>query len=746
MREPEIDTSKIPRDCMKSAGEPTYSIRSFFHHLQKSQLRMALLVAGLSWLLFAIVQLSGTLDALELGSLDWRFQLLPRLYQADSSVVLVAIDQNSLDFFEHQSVHWPWPRQFYGLLVSYLHRAGARVIAFDVDFSGHDIDRLEIEGHESDSAFADGMDRSGNVVLAAQLSIQEQGDQAGGSLVKRFILSGTPGLPSQPAFTRVVAPIQAFQNGAAKLGIVNFESDVDDICRRVSLGFRFAGGWVPHFSLASYAEANGLQENQLDSLLAARVRSNEGRHVIYWYGKGGPTGAFRYYSFHSLIYSELKIQQGLPPDVPLRQFAGKIVIVGGSAAGLFDFKPTPFTSLEPYPGMEIHATVLSNLLDGHRVREMRSVWPYLLGLVLSLAAALIFFMARKVLYSVPAVVAVGLLYGGIIFLVFYHSGWWVPLVGPEVSLSGTFLASAIVSYATEGRQKRQLRKAFNRYLSPQVVTEIVENVDQVELGGKLIEGTVYFSDIKDFTTISEQHSPKELVGLLNEYLSLASDCILRNDAMLDKYIGDAVMAIFSAPIPHPDHAKVACLTALEVQRTLGEYYTEKSKRHGTVNFKTRIGLNSGNMIVGNIGHTNRLDYTAIGDTVNLASRLEGVNKMFGTDIIVSESTLNKAGGVVRARELDFLRVKGKQIPIRIFELISENQALPDITEEKLGLFAEGLNLYRAKDFARAIARFEAILRIDPHDGPSTTLRDRCDTLSKEQLPDDWDGVFTLTSK
>ena len=719
---------------------------SLLRRIQKSRMLMALLVAGLSWLAYAAVQRSGAFDQAELTTLDGRFHVIPKIHHADTSIVLVAIDQNSLDFFERQSVRWPWPRQFYGLLVEYLRQAGARVIAFDVDFSSHDIDRLEIDGIESDNAFAGEMSRAGNVILTAHLSLREHGDQAGVPIMPKFLLRTAPPATSSPEFDRAVAPIPEFQDGAARLGVVNFESDEDDICRRVSLDFRFKNGSLPHFALACLAQANALDERQVDSLLVARAGSAQEKHIVYWYGKGGPSGVFPYFSAHSLIHSALKIRQGLPPDVPPRWFADKIVIIGGSAAGLFDFKPTPFTSQEPYPGMEIHATVLSNLLNDHRIREMRPAWPYLLGLLLSVCGAVLFFGARWIRHSVAAVAALGVLYAVLVLTAFYAASWWIPLVGPEASLWWTVLVSAIVSYGTEGRQKRQLRKAFNRYLSPQVVTEIVENADQIELGGKLIEGTVFFSDIKDFTTISEQHAPRELVGLLNEYLSIATECVLRNDAMLDKYIGDAVMAIFSAPIPRPDHARIACLTALEVQRTLTDYYRIKSKQAGSVNFQTRIGLNSGNMIVGNIGHTNRLDYTAIVDTVNLASRLEGVNKMFGTKIIISETTLARAADFVRVRELDFLRVKGKHVPIRIYELLAESGRLSEQTEEKIGLFTEGLLAYRSRDFTDAIAKFEAILKTEQTDGPSLAYIERCKRLSLEHLPDDWDGVYTLTTK
>jgi adenylate cyclase len=329
---------------------------------------------------------------------------------------------------------------------------------------------------------------------------------------------------------------------------------------------------------------------------------------------------------------------------------------------------------------------------------------------------------------------------------FYQRMLWIRIVGPDIVILTTFAISAVTNYATEGKQRRELRRAFNRYLSPQVVTEVLENNEQVELGGKTIEGTVYFSDIKNFTEISELLPPKEVVTLLNEYFSLAAAEILKRDAMLDKYIGDAVMAIFGAPISRTDHASVACLTALQVQLVLQTYYSDSSRAKQRPKFETRIGLNTGKMVVGNIGSATRLDYTAIGDTVNLASRLEGVNKIFGTHIIISESTFGLASNVVEARELDFLRVKGKKIPIRIYELLGEKGSLNAKERGKRELFGEGLQLYRNKQFQEASRVFKSILMLDPNDGPSQTYLSRCKTLRSQRLPRNWDAVSTLTTK
>jgi adenylate cyclase len=240
-------------------------------------------------------------------------------------------------------------------------------------------------------------------------------------------------------------------------------------------------------------------------------------------------------------------------------------------------------------------------------------------------------------------------------------------------------------------------------------------------------------------------SPKEVVANLNDYFTLACDIVLAHGGMLDKYIGDAIMAVFGAPLQNDKHAVSACLAAIEVQDQLKKYYSVADNKSRPV-FETRVGLNSGKMIIGNIGSLQRLDYTAIGDSVNLASRLEGVNKEFGTKIIASESTYEQAKGVIEARELDLIRVKGKQIPIRIYEVICEKGKLLDSHGKLLEMFREGLSLYRSTRWKKAEGMFQEILRVYPDDGPSRTYAMRSRTLGKTKVPEDWDGVFVMTTK
>ncbi len=719
------------------------TLQTLLRLVQKSKPMLSLVVAVGGFSLAALVYATRLLDVAELKSLDFRFLNAYRPDKADTSVVLIAIDQNSLDFFQKQEIRWPWPREFYGTLVRYLSKAGAKTIAFDIDFSQPDIDRLNADAKESDAAFADAMKQSANVVLVAHLS-NSDGGLNGNPIEARHLLSVSTVGGNMPTFERATAPMPAFQDAARRLGVVNFENDKDGIARRAPLLYKLGAGHLPYFGLAGLMTARDISNTSIDSLLKTIPLSKSGDFLLYWYGKGGPDGAFKYYSIASLIVSAAKLEQGETPDVPLDAFRGKHVIIGASAAGLLDFKPTPFTELEPYPGMEIHATMMSNLLNEHYLRETPEWATYLISLLLALMTSFVFFRVNQIGVSVSAVVVLAAGYFGVATLVFYNAKVWMPMVMPELALSLSFALAAVVSYATEGSQKRELRKVFNRYLNARVIDSIVENPDVVELGGQEVEATVFFSDIEGFTDISEKLSPKDLVLFLNEYFTIASRVILDREAMVDKYIGDAIMAVFGAPIAKDLHAASACLAALDVQRKLTAFYQQKSA--DLPHFQTRIGLNTGKMVVGNIGSEMHMDYTVIGDAVNLASRLEGVNKEYGTRILISETTYQLAKEIVEVRELDNLRVKGKEIPIRIYELICEKGELAKDQEEKLKLFAEGLALYRKREWKKAIKVFEDVKKLDPNDGPAQTYIKRCYILSEENLPDSWDGVYVMKTK
>jgi len=333
--------------------------------------------------------------------------------------------------------------------------------------------------------------------------------------------------------------------------------------------------------------------------------------------------------------------------------------------------------------------------------------------------------------------------------------WWgyeVFVALPLAELGSMFVLVTVFRYATEEKSKRQLRKAFQLYLNPEVMEEMLLTPESLQLGGKEMDLTVMFSDIRGFTGIAEKLSPAALVHLLNQYLSPMTEIVLRRRGTLDKYIGDAVMAFFGAPVQTGLHAANACDTALEMIETLRRLREKwRIEEPAWPEVDIGIGVHSGPMVVGNMGSEQRFSYTVMGDNVNLASRLEGLNREYGTHVLISEQTLNAARkglndpSAYTARELDSVRVKGRLEPVRIFELRRRG---PPTTEELplLSGYAQGLALYREGQFADARLQLESLLERFAGDGPCTLLRARCDRMLATPKKERWDGVFSMDHK
>jgi adenylate cyclase len=712
--------------------------------------RKALLALALSLACGGVVlALSGAkvLETVELKTLDLRFRLSPNARRASPDVAIVAIDETSLLEFKRNGVVWNWPRDFYGALVQYLSRCGAKAVVFDLLFPDPDIDRKGSDGADTDAAFAAALREAGNVVLAAQMAERASLTSGNNALVRPGQVS-LKGKASEE-FPNAVLPIESFQKGARLLGASNFKEDSDGICRRVPPLFSYKGAVIPNLGVAGYLAARGTTSLEIDGVTKLRAAGEDipldsnGKFLLTWYGRGGPNGAFKHYPFARVLRSMQMADQNKEPGIPASAFRGKIVFVGASAAGLFDFKSTPFTVLEPYPGMEIHATIASNLLNKDFLVQAPRAVCWAVVFVFAAAVCSLFLLGARMAGAVAFTLAAAAAWPALALWLFRSRSVWLDVAAPECSLLLAFAASAAASYALEGRARRRLRETFGRYLSPVVVSEIIERREAVELGGQELIGTVFFSDIKGFTSISETLSPRELVAFLNGYFSSITEVILRNEAMLDKYIGDAIMAVFGAPLPLEGHEARACAAALEVQRILDRAGAGPGR--GPV-FQTRIGLNTGRMIVGNIGSPSRMDYTAIGDTVNLASRLEGTNKVFGTRIIISGSTHRGCGGLFEARELDLIAVKGKSDAVVIYELLGRKGEISEAQADLKRRFEEGLRRYRAREFALALSEFEGALGRHPEDAASRLFADRCRGFLKAPPGAGWDGVFHSTTK
>lgn len=705
-----------------------------------SKIHLFFLTILCSFVFVLIFVVTKVFEPIEVTALDLLFQKGVIEERADTSIVVAAIDDKSLKFFEEQGAKWPWPREYYALAVDYLSEAGAKLIIPDIDFSGKSIDRLEVEGSESDSIFAASIQQSTKVLLASIVSQDDSGKVGAFNLDSRLVSSS---ICERNEFDGLKLPENIFLTASKKVGIASVFPEEDGVIRNTRLMIGIQGKYYPNFGLAAYCLLNNRNMDSAVSDLRQKNINAESKLLVNWYGKGGPEGVFKYYSIHAIILSAFKVKNGLPPDISPEIFKNKVVFIGATAPALSDYKPVPVSKLSIVPGVEIHATVLSNLLNSDFVNQVGiGLRLLLIALLITIIGAL-FFNLKNLFYSISisALLIFAITY--FIYFLFHECRIYIHVFEVHFSIFVTMLFSAVASYFHEGRQKNMLKKTFIKYLNPAVVEDIIARPNSVELGGKDIYASAFFTDIKDFTTLSEQFAPKELVYHLNNYLTLASDIVLKNDAFLDKYIGDAIMAIFGAPIERDDHAYLACKSALEIQKMLHEFY--KTADSSIPVFETRIGINSGKMVIGNIGSQSRLDYTAIGDTVNLASRLEGINKFFGTHIITSETTHNLVSDKFVFRQLDFIKAKGATKPMKIFELISNIDEIDNDINDKVAKFEQAFLLYRNKKFNEAISLFTLISE-KYNDYASALYVDRCRKLLTQDLDDSWDGVYSFKEK
>jgi len=675
-----------------------------------------------------------------LKTLDLFFRHVP-LPAASPEVVVVTVDQPDLDFFKGQGITWPWPRKLYGPLIDYCRRAGAKAVIFDILFT-----EASSYGPEDDQLLARAAAAAGNVALPFFLSREAKPPTPSEPELLRKAGLALPGPPpqGQPSYRAVITPIPPLLDAAQALGNVESSPDPDGVFRRVPLVVPFKDKWLPTLGFAAFHRfgnpgALSFKPGALVVGGASIPLDAQGRFLLRY---RGPSRSHQRFSAVNVIASETRVQHGLPPIYPIKDLAGKWVLVGLTAPGLLDLKASPVSAI--YPGVEVHATLLDNLLRGDFLRPVP--WWVAAASVVVLATimvlAVLFFSSLTVTLAV--FIGLALIYLSLSVAAFW-AGWWADPIVPGVPLALSFTLAAAFSYATEGRQKLYIRRMFGQYMSPAVIQHLLEHPEKLELGGERRRVTLFFSDLAGFTTISERLSPETVVGLLNDYLSAMTEIILDEEGTVDKFEGDAIMAFWGAPLDQPDQALRACRAALRQTQALAEL------NHRFADLKLpplsmRIGLHTGDAIVGNLGSVKRFDYTVIGDTVNLASRLEGVNKFYGTHIMASEVTAMACRGAVEFRELDLVAVKGKENAIRVFEVLGLPGEVDPEVARRCQDFARGLALYRQGRFAEARQVFEALLAAAPDDGPSRTFRERCRRFEAAPPPADWDTVHRLDAK
>lgn len=665
--------------------------------------------------------------------------------QAIDDIVIIDIDNRSLNQFGRFQ---QWPRDYYTDVIKFVSESGAVVIGIDVLFMEHDIDRM------ADTLLVQATRQAGNVCHSLSFSKAEPEAflYKMEALPAELDTMGYSYLFSQdiinhfPSADRFDGKFFRLYNAAQKLGFVNFQLDNDSVIRKMPLFMNFAGELYPSLAMAMILYLYDVQNDEIEINPGKFVRiglsadssmdqitipiDNQGQMLINYQGT---FQTFRYVSFYDAWANR----------VPAEFFAGKVVLIGASAAGLYDLRPVPFQNA--FPGVEIHANILSNILAQDFIQQTPKIicCIVLVLLCMMISSIAIFFRIR---YNTPIILilSTGFIYAT--FLLFSNNNLWVENVRPIIGIIFCHIGVLTYRYLNENKDKRKIKGMFQHYISATVVNELLKNPGMLKLGGERKVATAFFSDIKSFTSVSETLEPEKLVSVLNEYLSAMTDIILRYEGYLDKYEGDAIVSMFGIPVEQNDHAERACNAALDMRKELA-ILRQMWKREGKPAFEARIGINSGPMIAGNIGGKDRFDYTAIGDSVNLASRLEGANKMYDTIIIISEDTFYHIHEKFWCRELDFIRVKGKNKPVRIYELIGrKTQEIDPIRSSSLEYFLKGLEIYRKRDWIHAYDFFQKALKLKPDDGPSLEFIRRCKKFIENPRPVDWDGVFEMRDK
>jgi adenylate cyclase len=684
----------------------------------------------------------GWLNSWEAKTWDWRVRIMAEKGRATDDICLILLDQNSLDWGkEINGWPWPWPREVYGVIIDYCKRNGAKALAMDVLYtepSGY--------GAQDDATLGKAMAEFGKVCGVLFL-----GDQNGSHLkwpesfpTPKFKVAGMedqlqPSYLDQFIYPRASFPIPEVVGNVAMLCNTHLEPDPDGVYRRIKPFGIFDGRHLPVMGLGCFLTGSGESDVQFTG-----AGLQIGRFNIPLDSKGDAVLRFRphwksykAYSAAAVIQSELQIREGKVPIIRDGAiFKDKYVFFGFSAPGLYDLRPSPVSGV--YPGVGIHATFLDNLLSNDFIRHA-PLWVALL-----LACVLSFVCAASVSYTtrIISVVAFPVLMMPLpvlLSLIAYGKGYWLPVMVSEVAGGVSVFLGLAMKYATEGRQKRFIKSAFNQYLSPAVIDQIIAHPERLCLGGERRMLTIFFSDLQGFTTISESLSPDGLAHLLNQYLTAMTDIIIELGGTVDKYEGDAIIAFWNAPLEIPGHARQCVEAALKCQEKLAHMRPDFFARIGH-DLHMRIGMNTGYAIVGNFGSHTKFDYTMLGDSVNLASRLEGINKEFGTYTMISEFTRSELGDAFAAREIGQVAVVGRKAPVTVYEPMRREAY--ESRKEIYTAFVQGLVFFYEGRFDRAHEIFSTYAHEDP---PAKAYAAKCRELIKNP-PSQWDGVWRMTQK
>lgn len=636
----------------------------------------------------------------ELASIEYRFNNID-VNRPINDILIVNIDDTSINKYGA-----PLPRDILGFLVEKSIENNAKLIIFDVMFYSYN------EQDIRDLYLATQIKKSGKVIIASYMSKENGGT---------FFSSD-----------------ETFRSAALGEGLINISSNEGTVfgtkLHRYEASEQLS---YPIISVEAFLKVNNIKNP--DAYLANNYDLYKSELLINYAGGRG--------TFPSISISDI-----LSDNFDFAQLNNKYIFVGATYAASQDFYITPFHKTKnkgieykkssdiSTPGVEVHANILNTLINKNNL--IRRDYPFIFFIALCMIISVSFLpLFRFVYLFIPlCLYTFTIIFGTYIA---FKNNYIIDIIPLFVVIAFTYVSSISFKILFETLEKKRIQKMFGKYLAPEVVKQLVKQKGELTVGGETRTISIFFSDIADFTNISERLPPDKLVLLLNGYFNKMVDIITKNGGIIDKYIGDAIMALYGSPIASDMHADNVVKSALEMRSAIDSLKPQWEAATG-LEFNARIGINSGAVVVGNIGSDKTLQYTAIGDNVNLASRLEGVNKYYGTNIIISEYTYNllKNKEQYILRELDFIKVKGKDTPVKIFEAAAFNTPENTILKEVCINFEKGLALYRALHFKDAKDIFDRF----PNDYPSFLFSERCVFFIETPPPKNWDKVFTLKTK
>ena len=721
--------------------------------LNRRKLRWA---AGLSLATVAIVwafSAMGMFTRLEWAGFDQRMHLFRGHARLDPRIAVVLIDEPSLQAMDPLVGRYPWPRSVYADLIDYLALGGARAVVFDILFT-----ETEKEGaargqgmSPDDRRLVQASRDSGIAYHSMQIVREDANDNNRSQLSqpmpplfrRRFALPNAGGFPER-GNNSYSLPFNGLYQASKGVGTVGLDADTDGIYRRARLFQIYRGAVYPSLGvvpLLAMLHPQAVTEHD-GTLHLGTLSIPLDRHGCYLVNMAG---AIHPYSISGIFASIEALRGGdvqhllIPPDT----FKNKIVFIGASAAGLEDIKATAVANRTP--GVFIHASIAGNILSGNFLHTVPAGAKWLIVWLLAASTLAAILLSNRLAWQLLVPLSIAACYAGWCYWQFALDRVY-PLVAPEAAVMVGLLAAFTYLAFTEGRDRRRVRAMLSQYVSPAMLSQVLDRYQEqlrAEVGVR-VNVSILFSDVRAFTSISERLSAEQVVDLLNTHFSVMSEIIFEHQGTLDKYIGDAIMAFWGAPIPVADHADRAVAAAMRMQRQLALVNRRLTEKEYPV-INIGIGVNTGEVVLGNIGSVRKLDYTVIGDNVNLASRLEGLTSKYGCPVIISEVTYHELGTDVPCAPVDLVRVKGRQRPLRIYWPL----ALPDddaATVAQARVMAQSVTdafeRYLHHDWERARGLYEAL-----GDVPlAEVFKSRCIEYIKQPPPADWDGVFTLTSK